>query len=231
MIDLAWEEGRELRDLLFGRGDSSESQFAVQLESGRAARAVSPRDGVVEGLDANPAPRRVRAIAGDAARILYLRAAPIPSTLAGFASGKLQDDPPRLAALAGFRSLPFGLAPRVLRALPTGVYALGIEPGPQASGCLLCTRIRTGTIERLVGGSALGLGRGLPEREKWLAAARRLGPLRAAVSAPRESVRSILESLRPVSAFERIRIRDGLRVETLSARVGALLLMLRLLGR
>ena len=231
MIDLAWEEGRELRDLLFGRSDPAEQRFAVRLERGRALRTVSARHGVVEGLEANAAPRAVRAFAGEAARIVYLGAAPIPSTLAGLASGVLQHDPPRLAALAGLRALPFDLASRVGRLLPAGVYALGIEASAQGPGCLVCVRIRAGSIERLLGGSALGLGRGLPEREKWLAAACELGRLQAAVSAPRESVRAILASARPVSCFERIRIREALRVEHLSARVGALLLVLRAFGR
>lgn len=231
MIDLAWEEGRELRDLLFGRGDPAEERFAVRLERGRAPRAVSTRHGVVEGLEAKAAPRAVRALAGEAARIVYIRAAPVASTLAGLASGAIQGDPARIAALAALRALPFGLASRAARALPAGVYALAIEAGPRGPGCLLCVRIRRGSIERLVGGSALGLGRGLPEREKWLGAVRLLGPLQLAVSAPRESVRAILNSARPASALERIRIREALRVERLSARVGALLLALRLFGR
>lgn len=169
MIDLSWEEGRELRDLIFGRS------------------------------------------------------APVQNAP--------ESDPPGCAALAALQGLPFGLAPRFVRALPAGIYALAISAGPEGPGCLVCARIEAGAVARLVGGSALGLGRGLPEPEKWLAAAGRLGPLRLGLEAPRFALRAILDSTRPVSALERARIRNALRVSRLSPRVAGWLFVLRLFGR
>jgi hypothetical protein len=154
------------------------------------------------------------------------------SLLSHLLNGALSADPGWLAALQSLRRLTgrFGMPLRAL--IPDGAYALIGLAEPDRAPSALCVRLKDGRPERLLGAEALELGEAVSDPTALAARIRRrVGRPHLVAIGAHSAVRTLLESSRPASTLEHLRIRGEIQIVTVSGRLSLSLLILRLLGR
>jgi len=222
-LDLDRVEALALCDELLGPNRSPATVSLVR--DGRVVALVDARLGPARRPASTPLLLGARASAG--ARVLALDvAAPPADPLADLAASllALPSVGALLAAAARLRMSPAWL-------VEDGVYALGVRADADGPAALICARVRSGRLERLVGGSALETSE-LPADAAALAelALRKLGRPVAVAMGTRSALRAIAHAPRPLSALERARIRRFVEVQTPSRRTSFTLVALRVLG-
>ncbi len=221
--ELGADEAAALRRALLGAeaGEPEVCAFAL-VRSGRALGVVRSDRGPAP--DAAAAARLLARGRSGADRVVRLELGP-----GGVA--EVRADPPRFPAAAAARAVARRLRFPLRWLFEDGAYGVLIRPAEGGPARVICARLRAGRLEWLVGGRELGLDAGpFDAVALCLTLRRRVGrPVLVAAAGP-EALREIAASARPVSAFERARMRGDLELVALSRRLSLPLVALRLLG-
>jgi hypothetical protein len=225
-VDLSAGEARAVRGLVLPDSDD-ERRLLVLVRRGRAVRAARTDSGPLPVPPPGAALGRERNGAERPERTLYIDLDDPPtSLLEGALRGSVRSDPPWMPGVERLRHLPRGVR-RCLQALvPDGAFGLAVSD----TNLVIGWRIRSGRIQTVKGGRALGRsGTFGPDRLVALLG-RRLATPRLALVASERVVRAILASPRPVTALDRAAIRGDVVVAACSLRVRLALFVLRLVG-
>jgi hypothetical protein len=244
-VELATREATWLRELVLG--DEEEVRLLALVRDGHVIQAL--RTGAHPLGGPLRSPPELRVAPGSARELWSLpeshgveRVVAIdaeaasqggsPSLLAHLLNGALTADPGWLVALRSLRRLTrrVGLPLRAL--IPDGVYALVGRAEPDRAPLALCLSLRDGRPERLLGADALDLDETLSDPAALAAVIRRrVGRPHLVAIGAHGAIRTLLESPRPASTLEHMRIRGEIQMLAVSGRLSLALLALRLLGR